>query len=1223
MDWESTNLIDAWKKFKQHVELILNGPLKEKEELTKINYLLIWIGDKGRDVYNTWKLTEDEKKSLEAHFKKFKEHVQPTLNPVFARYKYNNEVQGTQTIEQFVIRLRLLIKDCLYANEDEMLRDRIVFGTNSHKVREKLINEGEKLDLKKAIQIAQSHEYAQQQLQTMGTSTTSSTSEVNAVDTRRKQQKERTSRPTGRTPNKRRDEGSHTDRRSQAAHGSHPNYRDTKPNKPNFKPKCSKCGYNHTKTEKCPAQGQTCNHCHKLNHFSKMCHFKKQSVHEVQEPTEYPYENACSNDMFDLYTDSIENVHNVNDVDENVHNINDVHVDYIENNQAYADVTIGSNQVRFKVDTGSQVNIIPLPVFKTLNTSNPLAKSHGLNGYTGFPLKSEGVGHVNVQFQGKGHNLDYHVIDPEGRHAPPILGLKSCLELGIVNLVDTVVMSPANSVDPSDTLSKASILCDYSDVFNGLGLFPGECTIHLDPDAVPVVHPPRRVPQSIAEKLKPELDKMEDMGVITKVTQPTPWVNSLVIVEKPSGDLRLCLDPRDLNKAILRPHYPLRTLEDVLPQLSGSKYFTKLDARTGYWTLKLAEDSSYLTTFNTPYGRYRFLRLPFGLKSSQDEFQRKIDESYEGLEGMVALVDDILVYGKSREEHDKNLKAVLERSRQKGIKLNSDKLVVGVSEVDYFGHLLTSEGLKPDPSKVSAIKDMQPPCNKAELETVLGMINYLAKFSPNLSEVTTPMRQLLCSKNEFVWDSEQDSAFQKVKDILTRTPGPILSYFDPDKEITLQVDASKFGLGATLLQDGKPVAFASKSLTKSEVNYAQIEKEMYAVLFGCKRFHQYVYGRDVIVQTDHKPLVPIMDKPIHAAPPRLQRMILQLQRYSIKLVFVPGKDIPVADTLSRKFLPDQDPDISRDLDAQVHLVTSNIEISDRTVQVIRDSTNTDPQCQALVDVIMKGWPNIRKSCPLPVQEYWNFRDELSFHDGLILKGHRLVIPSNLRSDIITKLHLGHMGVEKTLSRARDIVFWPKMSSQITDLILNCDICLDHRDSNAKEPLVPHEIPSYPWQVVGTDLFTLDDKDYVVVVDYFSRYFEVARLPSTLSSTVIRCLKEFFSRHGIPEKIISDNGPQYSSHEFQDFVNQWNITHCTSSPKYAQSNGLAEKTVQTVKRILKKSKASGQDPLLAFLEYRTTPLDIGLSPSQLLMSRRLRTVIPSAPETLKSQYHDPR
>ena len=165
--------------------------------------------------------------------------------------------------------------------------------------------------------------------------------------------------------------------------------------------------------------------------------------------------------------------------------------------------------------------------------------------------------------------------------------------------------------------------------------------------------------------------------------------------------------------------------------------------------MKLAEDSSYLTTFNTPYGRYRFFRLPFGLKSSQDEFQRKIDESYEGLEGMVALVDDILVYGKSREEHDKNLKAVLERSRQKGIKYNSDKLVVGVSEVDYFGHLLTSEGLKPDPSKVSAIKDMQPPCNKAELETVLGMINYLAKFSPNLSEVTTPMRQLLCSKNEF------------------------------------------------------------------------------------------------------------------------------------------------------------------------------------------------------------------------------------------------------------------------------------------------------------------------------------------------------------------------------------------------------------------------------------------------------------------------------------------
>jgi len=319
------------------------------------------------------------------------------------------------------------------------------------------------------------------------------------------------------------------------------------------------------------------------------------------------------------------------------------------------------------------------------------------------------------------------------------------------------------------------------------------------------------------------------------------------------------------------------TLDDILPHLSGAKYFTKLDARSGYWTIKLSEESSYLTTFNTPFGRYRFCRLPFGLKSSQDEFQRKIDESFEGLDGVVAIVDDILVFGHTREEHDKNLRSVLVRSKKKGIKLNEDKLEVGLTEVPYFGHIISAEGLKPDPSKVRAVKDMQPPQNKAELETILGMVNYLSKFAPNLSEITSPLRKLLVKDVHFAWDQPQEQAFQKVKDVITQSPGPILSYYDHKKELTLQVDASKFGLGATLLQDSKPIAFASKSLTPTEVNYAQIEKEMFAILFGCKHFHQYIYGHNVRVESDHKPLISIMKKPIHAAPPRLQRMILQLQ----------------------------------------------------------------------------------------------------------------------------------------------------------------------------------------------------------------------------------------------------------------------------------------------------------------------------------------------------------
>ncbi len=226
-------------------------------------------------------------------------------------------------------------------------------------------------------------------------------------------------------------------------------------------------------------------------------------------------------------------------------------------------------------------------------------------------------------------------------------------------------------------LDKQTVLSEYTDVFKGIGTFSGKCTIQIDPSAKPVVHPPRRVPVALRDRLKQELDRMEEQSIIAKVTEPTEWVNSMVVVEKPqTGKLRVCLDPHDLNKAILRPYYPMRTLEDILPELAGSQYYTKLDTRSAYWTCELSDDSSILTTFNSPYGRYRYLRLPYGLKSSQDVFQRKLDECLEGLNGVVSIVDDVIVHGRTRHEHDQNLHKVLRRMSETGIKLNEDKLYV-------------------------------------------------------------------------------------------------------------------------------------------------------------------------------------------------------------------------------------------------------------------------------------------------------------------------------------------------------------------------------------------------------------------------------------------------------------------------------------------------------------------------------------------------------------------
>ena len=641
-----------------------------------------------------------------------------------------------------------------------------------------------------------------------------------------------------------------------------------------------------------------------------------------------------------------------------------------------------------------------------------------------------------------------------------------------------------------------------------------------------------------------------------------------------------------------------------------------MDARSGYWAIKLTEESSKLTTFNTVFGRYRFLRLPFGVKSAQDEFQRKVDETYEGLQGVTAIVDDILIYGRTKEEHDENLRAMLQRSRERGVKLNPEKSTICATAVSYFGHRITKDGVKPDPAKIAAVRDMEPPKNRAELETILGMVNYLSKFAPMLSDVNAPMRHLLKESSEFIWDAQHDEAFKKMKELITQEPGPVLTYFDPSKELRLQVDASKYGLGAVLLQEGKPIGYASKSLSDSEINYAQIEKELYAILFGCKRFHQYIYGRHTIVESDHKPLESIMRKPLAAAPPRLQRMILQLQRYDFTIIHKPGKDIPVADTLSRKSLSDQDDSLREGMDMQVHTVYSSLPVSDTKLKEIRAETEKDTQLMILRKTVKEGWPEERRMCPQSIVEYWNYRDELSQMNDIIFKGEKIIIPTSLRAEMLSRIHAGHMGIEKCKQRARDILFWPGINKQIEEMVGKCPTCLEHRPSNTKEPMISHKIPDRPWQTVATDLFTWNNENYIIIVDYYSRYFELDKLHSTTASAVIHKMKATFARHGVPETVISDNGPQYSCKEFQAFASAWEFTHVTTSPHYPQSNGLAEKTVQISKSLMEKAKADQRDAYLSLLEYRNTPVDNFRSPAQLLMSRRLRSILPSTHQQLQ-------
>ena len=339
-------------------------------------------------------------------------------------------------------------------------------------------------------------------------------------------------------------------------------------------------------------------------------------------------------------------------------------------------------------------------------------------------------------------------------------------------------------------------------------------------------------------------------GIIETVQGHTDWINGVVPVSKPDGSIRLCLDPKDLNKSIKRNQYYTKTIDEVSAELHGGKYFTLVDAKSGYWMVELDNESSLLTTFNTPWGKYKWLRLPFGLKVSADVFQERLNAVLKEVKGITGCIDDILTRGVDSRDHDVNLLQLLETARMNGIKFNPKKLQFKTTKCDFLGQPNTPEGIKVDDKKVEAIKQMKASQDKKALKSFQGMVNYLKRYSAKLTRLFEPLKPLLREEMEWTWDFSHQDAFDAIKEELSRTP--VLAYFDRKAEHVIQTDASMKGLGAVLLQEGKPVIYVSGTLTPAEERYSNIEKELLGVVFAMERLHNYVFGEPVRVQPDHK-----------------------------------------------------------------------------------------------------------------------------------------------------------------------------------------------------------------------------------------------------------------------------------------------------------------------------------------------------------------------------------
>ena len=1180
MNWAADNLPEAFQLFKQRCEIYFD--IKNTAEAKQPAHILFFAGEEGLRRFNSWRLpAEDQKKPAKIWSQFEGEIVKPSENFRIARLRLQNmKQQESEPIDEYIAKLKLQAYKCdLNDGTDgkadeisERVIEQLTHGTRHPDLQKELLQKPKGFTLDAALALGRAHEASLAHMKDLTELQASNGNSAVAVHAMRS------------------------------------------------KKQCPRCGLQpHAKSEKCPAMGCICHTCGKPNHWATVCRAEKSTAGKSKQDEDNPKQPRRKKKQ-QKQTQKVDSVSELSDqqlgqfetVNFSVVNQKPISGDTMDTrDEVYATLGISLPNrptvratLKVKVDTGAQGNILPRRIYDQMFPSpgRPTLQNSSvvLTGYDGSTIQHYGCITLPCKYEGNATDARFFVAEAAG---PAILGLPSSRNLRLVTVHCSVKTTGVSGATQTPIRTTEDLKKRYPQQFDRIGNFPGEYHIVLKDNPEPVIHAPRKCAINLKDELKDELDGMEQQAVIAKVSEPTDWVSSIVVARRANGKLRVCLDPKDLNKSIHRCHHRTPTVEEVTHKLAGSKYFSKLDARNSYWSVKLDTESSFLTTFNTPFGRYRYLRMPFGLVMSQDVFQHKMDQILEGLEGIVSIADDVIVHGRTEEEHDARMTKLMDVANDKGLMFNSEKTAVKAPQITFFGTVYDKEGAHPDPRKVEAIQQLKPPESKQQLHEFLGMATYLSPFIENLSAHTADLRELLKKDSDFSWSASHQRAFEKVKSLIcTKTT---LSYFDPAKETVIQVDASLKGIGAVLLQDGKPIAYASKSLSDAETRYANIERELLAVVFGCERFHTYVYGSKFQIDSDHKPLEMIIQKPLKSAPPRLQRMLLRLQPYDLTIRYRPGKEVPVPDALSRQPSPTESDHI--ELDTRVDFV----QFSAEKLNLIQNETAKDATLSALKDMIVKSWPSKIRDLPKHLWPYWPFRDELSVEDGLILKGERVVIPTTVQDYILDKLHEGHQGVEKTKLRAKDTVYWVDIDKDIEARTKSCATCQEYRRSHQKETLIPHEIPTRPWQLLGTDLFFFDGDNYLIIADYYSKNFFIRKMPAhTTSQAVVNATRDIFSEQGIPEKIMSDNGRHFDSEVFRAFAVSWGFGHATSSPHFPQSNGFIERTIQTVKNTLKKAKASGKDPHMAMLCLRATPLDHNIpSPGEMLYNRKLRANLP--------------
>ena len=771
--------------------------------------------------------------------------------------------------------------------------------------------------------------------------------------------------------------------------------------------------------------------------------------------------------------------------------------------------------------------------------------------------------------------------------------------------------------------------------------------LHIDPNAKPVaIHKPAVVPIHWQDKVYQDLERDVQIGVLERVSTNTPvtWCSRMVITAKSDGSPRRTVDLQPQNRHAVRQTHHVESPFHLAVKVPQNTVKTVTDAWNGYHSVPIREEDRHFTTFITPWGRYRYKVAPQGFLASGDAYNQRFDAIIADFKNKVKCVDDTCMWANSIEAAFHQTCKWLDLCAKNGITLNPKKFQFAQDSVEFAGLTITPTNVKPSTKFLESIQNFPEPKDITGARAWFGLVNQGA-YAFAMAKRMQPFRHLLKPKVPFKWTAELSQIFQESKQVIIGEMKEGVRLFEPSRTTCLTTDWSTSGLGFCLLQkycnckvktptcckDGWRMCLVGSRFTHGpETRYAPIEGEALAVVYALHQTRYYIQGcNDLIVATDHKPLVGILNNRSLTEIPN--RRLLNLKEKSLAfrytLIHVPGKKNAGADAVSRhpiiKPQPPSDStapsdemyDIAEDgavlasMSSTLYAVTNVV-----TWTMVREATASDENLRELQQLIVNGFPEECHVLSPALRPYHRLASSIYCLDGVIMTGHRIIVPKALQPLILEALHAAHQGVSAMSARAADSIFWPNISIDIQRIRDECTHCHRVAKSHAMQPPSDITPPEYPFQKICSDYFSYNNRDFVVIVDRYSNWPMV--FPSEGGAEgLIKRLREVFVTFGVPEELTSDGGPQFTAGKTQQFLSSWGVTHRLTSVANPHANCRAEIAVKTVKRMLMDNTSPGGSIDVdkfqrAMLVYRNSiDPESKASPALIVFGRPIRDAIP--------------